>query len=143
MGEFLCRIAKSDHELAACLRIRHQVFVEELRIFNDTDLDGLEDRAIHIVGRVGDAVGGCVRVHEESPGVWCGSRLAVRRPWRGRLSRPLVEAAVEVVNGRGASRFYAHVLVERAPFFLRCGWRKKGGVVEHHGLPHIVMEAPL
>ncbi len=69
-----------EREGAAALRRR--VFCREQGLFGEDDRDAIDETAIPIValalwGVYADAVVGTVRIHEEEPGLWWGSRLAV------------------------------------------------------------------
>jgi putative N-acetyltransferase (TIGR04045 family) len=85
-----------------------------------------------------------VRIHEASPGVWWGSRLAVAAPYRraGALGAALIRLAVCSAHARGAVEFYAHVQARNVPLFQRLHWR----VLEErvlHDQPHALMQADL
>nr|WP_227631726.1 MSMEG_0567/Sll0786 family nitrogen starvation N-acetyltransferase [Klebsiella pneumoniae] len=61
--------------------LRRQVFCREQGLFADDDRDEIDDHA-HLLVALGcvagwhDRVVGTVRIHQQSPGVWLGSRLA-------------------------------------------------------------------
>jgi putative N-acetyltransferase (TIGR04045 family) len=84
-----------------------------------------------------------VRVYEKESSVWLGSRLAVRKPFRGRAGKMLIEKAIETVKKRKAGRFVAYVQQPNVPFFRRHRWKSVGEVVEYQGVPHQLMEAQL
>ena len=73
-----------DWELQQAQALRKAVFVVEQGIFQTSDhdlFDSSADTLIATIGMLGipDAVVGTVRIHEQEPGVWIGSRLAVDR----------------------------------------------------------------
>src|SRR5277367_735269 len=81
-SEFRVKFAASRWEREGAYALRRAVFCEEQRLFVDDDRDAVDDYAITIVapsmlGVAADGVVGAVRIHEESPGLWFGSRLAV------------------------------------------------------------------
>ncbi len=133
----------TPQELEEAYRIRHEIFVEEQRLFPHSDRDEDDTHAIHLIALYRDTIVGTVRVYQRGEGVWYGSRLAVRKPYRGRVGKRLIEKAVETVAHRGAERFLAYVQLPTVAFFKRCGWAPVGGVVEYHGAPHQLMEAGL
>ena len=67
--------------------LRRQVFCREQGLFADDDRDEIDDHA-HLLVALGcvagwhDRVVGTVRIHQQSPGVWLGSRLAVDAAYR-------------------------------------------------------------
>ncbi len=138
-----CRIAADAGDLRSCFAIRHRVFVEEMDFFAGTDRDENEGRAIHIIGECDGTAVGTVRVHEETDGVWRGSRLAALPGYRRRLGRALVEKAVEVVQSQGARAFYAHIEAGRIAFFRSCGWFDLGEGSSLCGRPHTIMTVDL
>lgn len=147
--EFLIRAATENWELAGAARLRHQVFVEEQRIFVGHDRDRIDDIAIPLVaiatlaGEPSDVVG-TVRIHQPLPGVWWGSRLAVAPAYRkvGRLGAELIRLAVSTANGCECREFNAYVQIQNVPLFRRLHWDQ---VVEMelHGVTHMHMLASL
>lgn len=76
-------------------------FCREQGLFADDDRDEIDDHA-HLLVALGcvagwhDRVVGTVRIHQQSPGVWLGSRLAVDAAYRrqGQLGPTLIRLAV-------------------------------------------------
>jgi putative N-acetyltransferase (TIGR04045 family) len=129
--------------------LRRDVFCKEQGIFESEDRDAIDDIAIPIVavsllGIAPGEVAGTVRIHEASPGIWWGSRLAVAMPYRraGALGASLIRLAVGSAHARGATEFYAHVQARNVPLFQRLQWNKLEDI-ELHGHPHALMRADL
>ena len=129
--------------------LRRAVFCDEQKIFEGHDRDAIDEVAIPLVAMSSlviahDAVVGTVRIHEESPGIWWGSRLAVAADHRrvGALGAALIRLAVSSAQARGCERFYAHVQAQNGPLFRRLKWRVLEEM-EIHGRPHLKMEADL
>jgi len=136
-----------EKEGAAALRRR--VFCREQGLFGEDDRDAIDEVAIPIValalwGVYADAVVGTVRIHEEAPGLWWGSRLAVCEHHRrvGALGSALIRLAVSSAHARGCTRFLAHVQSQNVLLFRRLHW-KTVEEVELHGRLHHRMEADL
>jgi putative N-acetyltransferase (TIGR04045 family) len=93
---------------------------------------------------VADEVVGTVRIHEEQPGLWWGSRLAVAADFRrvGALGASLIRVAVSSANAMGCHTFLAHVQEQNALLFHRLHWHVIDRV-ELHGRPHLRMQAEL
>lgn len=147
--EFLIRAATEAWELTGAARLRHQVFVEEQKIFVDDDHDVIDETAIPLVAIATLAsepaeVVGTVRIHQPSPAVWWGSRLAVAPKYRrvGRLGAELIRLAVSTANGCGCHEFNAHVQLQNFPLFRRLHWDPVAEVYLH-GVPHMHMLASL
>ncbi|MGA0533265.1 MSMEG_0567/Sll0786 family nitrogen starvation N-acetyltransferase [Hansschlegelia sp. KR7-227] len=148
-SEFRVKYATEPWELRGAAALRRAVFCEEQKIFEGSDRDAIDALATPIVALssyvvAADAVVGTVRIHEEEPGVWWGSRLAVAPAYRrvGALGQALIRLAVSSAHGRGATRFLAYVQPQNGLLFQRLHWR----VIDEtalHGRPHLRMEADL
>jgi putative N-acetyltransferase (TIGR04045 family) len=144
----VCRVAATADEVAAHHAVRHRVFVEEQRIFVDTDRDGNDagPRTIHVVGLVDRVIGGAVRLYpiDGGSGRWQGDRLAVLPEYRAHgLGAPLVRYAVRTASERGGLVMVAHIQLPNVAFFTRLGWRRDGHVETYAGLPHQPMAIDL
>ncbi len=147
-GRFRVGAAAEPWQVRAYFALRRSVFCGEQRLFAGTDRDAADAAAAPIVAVsadavvADDAVVGTVRVHEASPGVWFGSRLAVDPDWRGlpALAPALIRAAVTTALGRGCHTFLAHVQPANVPLFRRLRWHPLE-VVTVCGRPHRLMRA--
>lgn len=148
-SEFQVKFATCRWEREQAHALRRSVFCDEQGIFADDDQDEIDDRAIPIValsmlGIIADAVVGTVRIHEDEPGIWWGSRLAVARDFRkiGALGATLIRLAVSSAHAMGCERFLANVQSQNGPLFSRLHWHSQGEF-EIHGRPHLRMIADL
>lgn len=91
-----------------------------------------------------DQVVGTVRIHEKSPGLWWGSRLAVHPSFRsqGHLGATLIRLAVSRAHALGCHTFLAHVQAQNALLFRKLNWQQLGEL-SIHGRPHCEMQADL
>lgn len=137
----VCRSTSTPLELEQHYHIRHRVFVEEQRIFTESDLDARDPNhgTIHVVGYADGVPAGAVRLFPLDPadGLWQGDRLAVlgHRRTHG-LGGPLVRYAVALAGSLGGSRMVAHVQVANVKFFSHLGWSPEGDVESYLGQPH-------
>ena len=113
---FRIKYATERWELEGAAALRRQVFCDEQKIFATDDRDETDDAAIHLVALstmavLADEVVGTVRIHENEPGIWYGSRLAVDRRYRrvGALGAALIKLAVCSANSIGCTRFYGNI----------------------------------
>jgi putative N-acetyltransferase (TIGR04045 family) len=85
-----------------------------------------------------------VRIHEETPGVWWGSRLAVESGYRriGAIGATLIRLAVSSANAMGCETFLAHVQEQNGSLFRQMHWRTVDEL-DLHGRPHLKMQADL
>jgi len=148
-SEFHIKYATEAWELSGAAALRRAVFCDEQGLFQGDDRDELDAIATTIVALssftiVAESVVGTVRIHEQSPGLWRGSRLAVAPNYRrvGAIGASLIRLAVSSAHARGCRRFLAHVQSQNALLFQRLHWRTLEEV-ELHGHPHHLMEANL
>lgn len=127
--EYLVKWVTLPWEEVGAHQLRREVFCEEQGIFVGDDRDATDDRAQLIVALactagMPDKVVGTVRIHEDEPGLWFGSRLAVHEDFRsqGKLGATLIKLAVTSANAIGCHTFLAHVQSQNVPLFRRLHW---------------------
>jgi putative N-acetyltransferase (TIGR04045 family) len=147
--EFRVKWASTAWEQDQAHRLRRAVFCIEQGIIVGDDRDEIDLHAQTIVaisalGGMPDQVVGTVRIHEEAPGVWWGSRLAVHAAFRGhgKLGATLIKLAVSSAHARGCKQFKAHVQTQNVELFERLHWHAHG-IESLHGRPHAHMEPEL
>jgi putative N-acetyltransferase (TIGR04045 family) len=147
--DFLIRQATEAWEIGGAASLRHRTFVTEQGIFDTHDRDAIDRTALPLVAlstmaSEADEVVGTVRIHEETPGVWWGGRLAVAPDYRrvGGLGAELIRLAVGTAHARGCRTFLAHVQMQNVPLFEKLNWQPLGHQ-ECHGHPHMKMQADL
>jgi len=133
----------------AYFALRREVFVEEQKLFVDSDRDQHDEHALHLVALapmagVASEVVGVVRIYQAPSQVWYGGRLAVVPHYRKvrEVGAALIRAAVGAARGLGASRFLATVQSENARYFERHHFRSLQPLMLH-GHAHELMEAQL
>ena len=148
MEQIVCKIAENDAEYADYLAVRYAVFVEEQRLFAETDIDEYDEIAIPIIAvdPQNGAVVGAVRCYPVGDDVWYGGRLAVMRRHRhsaAAIGATLCRVAEATVIAKGCRQFLAYIQQQNVPFFERLEWRAIGDLTLHHGHPHQLMAASL
>lgn len=143
------KLAQDDWVLQEALKLRNKVFVQEQAIFKTSDHDVFDSKSHTLVATVGllgipDAVIGTVRIHEQAPGIWVGSRLAVdsaHRSVKG-LGKALIKMAVCTARAQGCQAFYANVQLQNVGLFEKLGWASLGQA-RMHDVDHMFMQADL
>lgn len=148
-SEFQVKFATSEWERRSARMLRRSVFCEEQKIFEGDDRDAIDDYAIPIValsmlGVAPDRLVGTVRIHEEEPGLWWGSRLAVHDDFRriGALGATLIRLAVSSAHAMGCHTFLANVQAQNGPLFEKLNWETLDEF-DIYGRPHLRMRADL
>lgn len=134
-----CRLAENSSEIELHRKIRQVVFVDEQRLFVDSDLDRFDEdpETLYALGHCGPVVGGVVRLYPLEGGLWKGDRLAVLPAFRKlMLGAALVNFAVRTAGERGGHTMVAFVQVQNVRFFESLGWHKDGEPFAYHGQPH-------
>lgn len=150
LSVFYVRQAVMDDEVAQAMALRRAVFCEEQGIFVGSDKDDVDAHARLLIAATCDinnltsTVLGTVRIHEASPGIWWGSRLAVHHTARrqGKLGASLIHLAVATAHAQGCETFLAHVQVQNVPMFERLHWKSLDTCLAH-GREHHLMQADL
>src|SRR6267154_4331245 len=148
-SEYRVKFATDPWEHREAAALRRQVFCHEQGIFSGDDRDAIDQVAITLVAIssfavVPQEVVGTVRIHQDEPGVWWGSRLAVASDYRriGALGTALIRLAVSSAHARGCRRFFAHVQSQNASLFRRLHWYTIEEI-EIHVRPHHFMQSDL
>ncbi len=132
-------IAKTEEEIQKCLEIRHRVFVEEQKLFQNSDIDKLDRRSILLYAKIDDEIIGTVRLTQLNRDLWLGSRLAIQKEYRNGTGYELVKCAERYVQENGGGILRAYIQKRAEKLFRRLGW-KSIRKLNYHGVPHILME---
>jgi len=145
-AELICLPARTGSEERAAFAIRCRVFVEEQRLFAESDRDHNDPRSIHLVAIKNGEVVGTVRVYplQDSPGHWIGGRLAViRRERASGAGELLVQEAMRTVKRLECTSFTATIQKRNVIWFEKLGWWREGEPFDLLGRPHQLMQADL
>ena len=140
---FEVRRARDPTELAAALRLRHEVFCLEQGVPRHEELDGRDGEGIHLVAvSGGELLATCRLLIIGSTAQF--SRLAVRRDARrNRIATALLRAADEETFAAGANRLVLHAQTYAQPLYEAAGYRPRGRMFVEAGIEHVAMEKHL
>jgi predicted GNAT family N-acyltransferase len=121
------------------------VFCDEQGVSREAELDGRDERAIHVVAvdEEGAVIATC-RLFVLGGGECRLGRMAVvaeRR--RGGVGRDLLEAAEAEAVQLGAREVVLHAQTGAEPFYARCGYEPEGERFMEEGIEHIPMHKPI
>ena len=143
----ICHSVRTEKEKAKAYAIRHEVFVKEQKLFEETDIDDNDAVGTLLVAQKRAAIIGTVRVYpagDTEKGHWIGGRLAVRQGHRVSMAGALlVKEAMKRVKKKGCTRFTAHIQESNVSFFKKLGWKPVGPLENYVNRPHQLMEADL
>ena len=145
MGHIVISQAVEEEEIREVFAIRKEVFVDEQKVFSDSDIDENDQKSIYLIAREDGRIVGTVRVFPSgNDGTWVGGRLAVKSEYRGNHAAVLLSReAVETVKAHNCRRFIAEIQKQNVNFFRQLGWKLIGDEFIYSGIPHQLMEADL
>jgi predicted GNAT family N-acyltransferase len=136
------RVRGSD-EMAAALRLRHEVFCIEQGVPERDELDGRDAEAIHLVALSDGQLLGVCRVLMVGTTAQF-SRLAVRASARRRgIATALLEAADAETLAAGGRRLVLHAQTYARQLYEIAGYQPRGRAFTEAGIEHIAMEKQL
>ena len=129
--------------MAAALDLRERVFCGEQGVSRESDLDGRDPEATHIVAVDGDDLLGTCRLVFRGDVARLG-RLAVERDARGRgVAASILAEATRVAHEARAGRISLHAQTYAQELYVRDGYELAGEPFEEEGIEHVAMEKRL
>ncbi len=134
------RRAHGEHEMAAVIELRHDVFCEEQGVPEREELDGRDHEAIHLIAVAGTELLATCRLLFVGPTVQF-SRLAVRASARRRgIATALLERADQEARAGGARRLVLHAQTYARSLYEAAGYEPRGRIFMEAGIEHVAME---
>ena len=137
------RRARGEQEMAAALRLRHDVFCVEQGVPEREELDGRDGDGIHLVAIAnGELLGTCRVLLVGTTAQF--SRLAVRVSARRRgIATALLAAADRETRAAGGRRLVLHAQTYARELYEIAGYEPRGRAFTEAGIEHIAMEKQL
>lgn len=131
-------------DIATCRALRRAVFIEEQGVSEADEVDGLDDRAIHLLATLDGAPVGCARLLVQG-GTGKVGRVCVLAQARGTgLGAALMRAAVEEFRKLpGVKQVKLGAQTHALGFYERLGFAAFGPEYMDAGIPHRDMVLPL
>lgn len=131
-------------DLEACRAIRRRVFVDEQRVPEELEFDGLDGECLQLVALDAGRPVGTARLRW-LPGLEAkAERVAVLLEARDRgIGGSLMGGLEQAARERGMERLVLNAQVQVIPFYERLGYRAEGGRFDEAGIPHRRMTKPL
>jgi predicted GNAT family N-acyltransferase len=146
MSDSEIRIATSDADKQACLRIRWTVFVEEQGVPPSLEVDEYDSKptTVHLLASYRGVPAGAGRFVSLEDGLIKIGRLAVIDDVRGKgFGKLLLRALEEEARRRGARQATLGAQVHARAFYEGEGYSAIGDVFDDAGIPHIEMRKKL
>jgi predicted GNAT family N-acyltransferase len=137
------RRIQGAEEMAAALKLRHDVFCVEQGVPEREELDGRDHEGIHLVAVAdGELVGVCRVLMVGTTAQF--SRLAVRMSARRQgVATALLRAADRETVAHGGRRLVLHAQTYAQELYERAGYRPRGRAFTEAKIEHIAMEKVL
>ena len=134
---FIAGIVKSQSELKQAMALRHVVFVEEQRIDEQEEYDGLDDSSLQFVVKKAGEVIGTARVRFVTGDCAKIERMAVLNPFRKQGAGKAL--LTFILNNIEAPQVMLHAQWTAIPFYKACGFKEMNGPFVEAGINHIKM----
>ena len=137
------RRVRGHEEMAAALRLRHEVFCVEQGVPAREELDGRDGEGIHLVAvSNGELLGTCRVLMVGTTAQF--SRLAVRMSARRQgIATALLDAADAETLAAGGRRLVLHAQTYARELYDNAGYQVRGRAFTEAGIEHVAMEKQL
>jgi predicted GNAT family N-acyltransferase len=134
------REARTESELAAALELRERIFCGEQGVSFESDQDGRDPEATHIVAVDDGVVIGTCRLLFRGPVARLG-RLAVERDRRGDgVAAEILDEADRIASEAGMESIALHAQTYAQSLYERAGYEPYGPIFVEEGIEHVAME---
>lgn len=134
-----CRVISSEEEYRIARQIRTEVFVEEQKVAEEDEFDGLDDVSKHVLAYVDGEAAATARITFFEDRTKLG-RVAVLKDFRGLgVGMALMTFIIEIARVDGVRPVYGHAQTHAVEFYERLGFECEGGEFDEAGIPHIKM----
>lgn len=138
------RIASDERRKAACMALRRQVFIEEQGVSEQDEIDGLDDRCIHVLATSNEAPAGAARFRVVGNDVKI-QRVCVSKNFRGLgIGAALIDYVVNHARTEGmASHAMLGAQTHALDFYRKLGFEAYGDEYLDAGISHRNMQLKL
>ncbi|HWW91563.1 MAG TPA: GNAT family N-acetyltransferase [Solirubrobacteraceae bacterium] len=138
------RWASGPEDLREAVMVREEVFCREQGVPKEEELDGLDERALHLIALEPDgAVIGTLRLLLVEGEAKIG-RVAVKRRWRRRgIASRMLQMALAGARERGCRRARLASQLQATRLYEEAGFTVESEAFEEAGIAHVWMGRPL
>ena len=117
-------------------QVRNEVFIDEQKVPENIEIDGLDSNAIHALAFDGDKVVGTGRM---LPDGHIG-RIAVKKQYRGRgIGKNIMKKLIDAAKDSHLSEVWLSSQYHARNFYQKLGFIETGDVYQEAGIDHIKM----
>ena len=139
------RWAAGEDDRRQALTLREQVFCDEQGVPRELEVDGLDDRALHLVALPAGSANtiGTLRLLVDGAEAKVG-RVAVAPGWRSRgIASRMLGAALDAATERGCRSASLAAQLRATGVYERAGFAIASGPFEQAGITHVWMRRTL
>ena len=139
------QVVHTPTDIAKCLLIRAEVFIDEQKVTEDDERDGLDDQCVHFLATDGPEVVGAARLNHLNEGYAKIQRVCVKKTSRGDgIGAGIIRAMIEHVRNDGErSIIRLGAQTHAISFYETLGFAVFGEEYMDAGIPHFDMELKL
>lgn len=129
-------VVKDKEELAQVLKIREIVFILGQNVDWEEEMDGLDDKATHIIAVLDGKAVGCARIRfiEDKAKL---ERIAVLGEYRRQgIGKAITDYMVEIARKKKVREAYMHAQIYANDFYEKCGFKARGKEFMEAGIAH-------
>ncbi len=131
---FTVNVADWDKDQEQIKLVRQTVFIEEQKVPEDLEWDGLDEQCIHLLAR--DADNNAIGTARLLPHGHIG-RMSVMKAWRGKgVGKALLNMLCTLARQQNVSQMHLSAQVQAQPFYEKLGFIGHGDTYIDAGIPH-------
>jgi len=139
MKDLKVRLIKNKRELDDVLKIREIVFIKGQNCPRECEMDGLENKAKHVIVKYRGKTIGCARVRflENKAKL---ERIALLEDYRGKgFGREIMNYLIRYCKRKKVEEIFLHSQSYVKKFYEKCGFKPRGKPFLEAGIKHIEM----
>jgi len=137
--KLIIREIKNKKELEKVFIIRKEVFVRGQNVPEEMEIDGEDDKAIHIIVLLKNKPIGCARIRITDNKAKL-ERISVLAEYRGKgYGKDLVKFLVKFCLDKKVREIYMHAQYYLKNFYSDFGFIERGEIFDEAGIKHIEM----
>jgi len=132
------QMAKTKKELDQVIAIRKEVFVEGQNVPVELEIDGLDDKAEHVIAYLDEEPIGCARIRFDTYAKL--ERIAIVEKYRGKgFGRKITEFLIDYCKQKNVDEIRLHAQMYTADFYKKLGFLVRGKTFFEADIEHIEM----
>lgn len=134
--DVIVSVAQTPADFFQLIRLREEVFVVEQHVPIQIELDEHDDRATHLIVRLGSDLIGTARLVVDGSLGKIG-RMAIQYAYRrNKVGHALMDHLVRLARDKGLTRLVLHAQEQTVAFYRKMGFQPEGPAFQEAGISH-------